>query len=379
MAKAHLLVWLLLLTLCGPATAAVWTSSTLACAQGPEFWCQSLEQALQCGALGHCLQEVWGHVEADDLCQECEDIVHILTKMTKENIFQDTIRKFLEHQCDVLPLKLLVPQCPHMLNLYFPLIINYFQSQIDARAICGHVGLCKLGHPEPGQEPAQEPRPLDPLLDGLVLPVLPPSETLQREAGPHTQDLSEQKFPIPLPFCWLCRMLIKRVQAVIPKGVLAVAVGQVCHVVPLVVGGICQCLAERYTVILLDALLGRVLPQLVCGLVLRCSTVDSFGPALVALESPLGEWPPQDPTCHLCLSLTTQARNSTLPATRQAVLQACHSAWPHREECEPFVEQHTPQLLTLMSRGWDAHTTCQALRVCTAPLSPLQCTHDAHF
>uniref|UniRef100_A0A8C2Q4K0 Saposin B-type domain-containing protein n=2 Tax=Euteleostomi TaxID=117571 RepID=A0A8C2Q4K0_CYPCA len=49
------------------------------------------------------------------------------------------------------------------------------------------------------------------------------------------------------------------------------AVGQVCHVVPLVVGGICQCLAERYTVLLLDALLGRVLPQLVCGLVLRCS------------------------------------------------------------------------------------------------------------
>uniref|UniRef100_A0A2K6GT58 Saposin B-type domain-containing protein n=1 Tax=Propithecus coquereli TaxID=379532 RepID=A0A2K6GT58_PROCO len=92
------------------------------------------------------------------------------------------------------------------------------------------------------------------------------------------QDLSEQQFPIPLPFCWLCKTLIKRVQAVIPKGVLAVAVAQVCHVVPLVVGGICQCLAERYTVIFLDALLGRVVPQLVCGLVLRCSSEDGAGP-----------------------------------------------------------------------------------------------------
>lgn len=67
---------------------------------------------------------------------------------------------------------------------------------------------------------------------------------------------------------------------------LAVAVSQVCHVVPLVVGGICQCLAERYTVLLLDALLGRVVPQLVCGLVLRCSTEDAIGPGKPATPSP---------------------------------------------------------------------------------------------
>lgn len=47
-----------------PQTEAVGTTSSQACAQGPEFWCQSLEQALQCRALGHCLQEVWGHAGA---------------------------------------------------------------------------------------------------------------------------------------------------------------------------------------------------------------------------------------------------------------------------------------------------------------------------
>lgn len=47
-----------------PQTAAVWNTSSLACAQGPKFWCQSVEQALQCRALGHCLQEVWGHAGA---------------------------------------------------------------------------------------------------------------------------------------------------------------------------------------------------------------------------------------------------------------------------------------------------------------------------
>ncbi|PNI42572.1 SFTPB isoform 3, partial [Pan troglodytes] len=370
----HLLQWLLLLlpTLCGPGTAA-WTTSSLACAQGPEFWCQSLEQALQCRALGHCLQEVWGHVGADDLCQECEDIVHILNKMAKEAIFQDTMRKFLEQECNILPLKLLMPQCNQVLDDYFPLVIDYFQNQIDSNGICMHLGLCKSRQPEPEQEPGMSdplPKPLrdplpDPLLDKLVLPVLPGA--LQARPGPHTQDLSEQQFPIPLPYCWLCRALIKRIQAMIPKGALAVAVAQVCRVVPLVAGGICQCLAERYSVILLDTLLGRMLPQLVCRLVLRCSMDDSAGPR---------EWLPRDSECRLCMSVTTQAGNSSEQAIPQAMLQACVGSWLDREKCKQFVEQHTPQLLTLVPRGWDAHTTCQALGVCGTMSSPLQCIHN---
>uniref|UniRef100_A0A8C0MZE4 Pulmonary surfactant-associated protein B n=1 Tax=Canis lupus familiaris TaxID=9615 RepID=A0A8C0MZE4_CANLF len=369
MAESHLLLWLLLLpTLCGLG-AADWSAPSLACARGPAFWCQSLEQALQCRALGHCLQEVWGNARADDLCQECQDIVRILTKMTKEAIFQDMVRKFLEHECDVLPLKLLTPQCHHMLGTYFPVVVDYFQSQINPKIICKHLGLCKPELPEPEQESELS----DPLLDKLILPELPGALQV---TGPHTQDLSEQQLPIPLPYCWLCRTLIKRIQAMIPKGVLAVTVGQVCHVVPLVVGGICQCLAERYTVLLLDALLGRMLPQLVCGLVLRCSHEDSAGPALASLPS---EWSPQESKCQLCMFVTTQAGNHSEQATPQAIRQACLSSWLDRQKCEQFVEQHMPRLQTLASGGRDAHTTCQALGACRTTFSPLQCIHIPHF
>lgn len=40
-------------------------------------------------------------------------------------------------------------------------------------------------------------------------------------------------------------------------------------------------------------------------------------------------------------------------------------AWVHPHpvcllpQCEQFVEQHLLQLQSLVSRGWDAHTTCQ--------------------
>lgn len=171
-----------------------------------------------------------------------------------------------------------------------------------------------------------------------------------------------------------------------PQGVLAVTVGQVCHVVPLVVGGICQCLAERYTVLLLDALLGRMLPQLVCGLVLRCSHEDSAGPGeppappplhyplssapppglalpspspvplhctnldrqeldtsagevltvfslfLTALASLPSEWSPQESKCQLCMFVTTQAGNHSEQATPQAIRQACLSSWLDRQK-----------------------------------------------
>ena len=40
------------------------------------------------------------------------------------------MRKFLEQECDVLPLKLLAPLCRHLLDTYFPLIIEHFQSHM---------------------------------------------------------------------------------------------------------------------------------------------------------------------------------------------------------------------------------------------------------
>ncbi|KAI4547120.1 hypothetical protein MG293_003675, partial [Ovis ammon polii] len=298
--------------------AAAGTTYSLACAQGPTFWCQSLEQALQCRALGHCLQEVWGHAEAVSTIQGCRETKGLRSSLWPAS--QDTVRKFLEQECDVLPLKLLVPQCRHLLDTYFPLIIDHFQSQMV----------------RPAHLASQPPC--------LPFPRVTPSthtQTRTRTHHTHTQsrklsapqlDLSQQRFPIPLPFCWLCRTLIKRIQAVIPKGVLAMTVAQVCHVVPLLVGGICQCLVERYSVILLDTLLGRMLPQLVCGLVLRCSSEDSAGPALPALGSLPGEWLPQDSECQLCMFVTTQAGNSSEQAMPQAMRQACLGTWLDRQK-----------------------------------------------
>ena len=52
----------------------------------------------------------------------------------------------MERECDILPLKLLVPQCHHMLDTYFPVVIDYFQNQI-VRAQQPHLQPASLHSP----------------------------------------------------------------------------------------------------------------------------------------------------------------------------------------------------------------------------------------
>ncbi|XP_068957062.1 pulmonary surfactant-associated protein B [Petaurus breviceps papuanus] len=287
----------------------------------------------------------------------------ILIKMAKERLFKKTVEHFLEEECSKLPLKLMIPNCQHMLDEYLSLIITRFQGQIPKR-ICGSLGLCEATVPLSAWEPGSQD-----LSEKLILASL---EDFPGRPGAHTQELLEQKFPIPLPFCWLCRTLLKKVQSVIPKSVLAVAVSQVCHIVPLVVGGICQCLAERYTVILLDAVMSRVLPQLVCGLVLRCSTEDGYGLGLLP-----NQWTPSDPDCHLCVSVTSRISselptNSTQQDIEKTLLSICNNPQLDWQECQGLVEHFYPSLLSLLPHGRAPHLICQALGMCERELSQPQ-------
>ncbi|XP_031805646.1 pulmonary surfactant-associated protein B [Sarcophilus harrisii] len=354
---------LLLLPLSSPSpspVAAARIPTLSACAQDLEFQCQDIETAILCGSLGRCFQKVWGHANEDDLCQECQDIMTILTKMAKETIFKKTIKNFLEEECSKLLMKLMVPSCQRMVDEYLSLLITHFQGQIPKR-ICGSLGLCEdktlLSSWEPESRAFSE---------NLVPAFL---EDFPGRPGAHTQDLIKQNFPIPLPFCWLCRTLLKKVQSVIPKSVLALAVSQVCHIVPLVAGGICQCLAERYTVILIDAVMSRVLPQLVCGLLLRCSTEQTYNLGLLP-----NQWTPSDPDCRLCVSVTSWAAselrgNSTERDVEKTLLSICNNPQLDWQECQGLVEQFYPSLRSLLHQGQDPHIICQTLGMCETELS----------
>lgn len=93
------------------------------------------------------------------------------------------------------------------------------------------------------------------------------------------QAATSKALPIPLPLCWLCRTFLARAEATIPKQAVAEAATKLCRVLPVVVVGACQCLVQRYGVLLVEEVLGRLGPRLLCRLLLSCGPEDGYAPS----------------------------------------------------------------------------------------------------
>uniref|UniRef100_A0A8C3GY60 Surfactant protein B n=1 Tax=Corvus moneduloides TaxID=1196302 RepID=A0A8C3GY60_CORMO len=159
--------------------------------------------------------------------------------------------------------RLTCPRCPLLQDVCamcqqlvgFLRRVSNQSTEEKPQQVCATVNLC---HGEPGVAPA--------------VPVLEvPGTHLQ---GPGGAGLSPEALPVPL--CWMCRKVVERAEAAVPVGSVAAAVAGLCRALPLPVAGACQCLAERYAALLLEGLLGRLGPRLLCRLFLACRNGDNW-------------------------------------------------------------------------------------------------------
>ncbi|CAM5127741.1 unnamed protein product [Natator depressus] len=343
---------LLLALLCGGSALAGRLLAQQGCAEGPTFWCRSLATAVQCGAVQSCARAGWNQAAKEDMCADCGQIITILTRMAKDSAFKDSIQKYLTHECTLLPLSILVPHCQKVVDTYFTLFIACLEGQIKPASICGKLGLCPT---DPSQDKSLDKCVLQ-LLQGLHLD-LPDGQT---QGGP-SKDL-----PFPLPLCWMCRSFVGRIESTIPKGAIAKSMSQLCHLLPGTIGGICQGLMEKYTTTVLDLILDKLGPRLICGMLLMCATGENCGP-----EPPLA----RSTECQACVTVTGLAKstvqvNSTVADVEAALLGACSGAHLGWQECKSFIEQHQPRLLTLLPKAWDPQSMCQELGACKAGTGP---------
>ncbi|XP_075031142.1 pulmonary surfactant-associated protein B [Calonectris borealis] len=232
------------------------------CGVPPPAWCQSWETALRCGALGHCARRAWAP-PATDICADCQQIVTLLTHMVNESATKATVEGFLRRECAALPVPTMVPPCQNLVHEYFSLLLTDLEGYLKPSAVCAHLELCPG---EPGGAPA-------------VPPLRTLSTRLQVTAG--------EALPVPLPLCWLCRTFLARAEATVPKETVATAAAGLCRVLPVAVAGACQCLAQRYAVLALEGLLGRLAPRLLCHLLLSCRPEEGYAP-LSPPRRPLG-------------------------------------------------------------------------------------------
>ncbi|XP_054853173.1 pulmonary surfactant-associated protein B [Eublepharis macularius] len=347
---------LLLLTL-------LWGGSALAneisihpqCAKGPTYWCKNLMTAIQCGTLQHCVQAGWNWTTNEDMCTDCEQIVTILMRMAKESAFKEAIQKYLEHECTTLPLQTLIPRCQTLVDTYFALFISTMEGQIKPSSVCTKLGLCH-----------SEPIASENTFDELVPVVEQFFQLLQGKAlitpNSQTQAKPGEELPIPLPLCWMCRSFVGRIESTLPKGAIAKSLSQLCRILPAAIAGMCQCLMEKYTVIIVDLILGKLGPRLICGMMLMCATEENCGP----------EMSPGLLPCQACLAISSQVKlslkaNTTQTEIEAALLSTCSSTYSDwQKECESFVYQHQSKLATLLTKPWSSQTTCQELGACVA-------------
>ncbi|XP_067326839.1 pulmonary surfactant-associated protein B [Anolis sagrei] len=335
---------------CGSAASA-WTPVEEGCAQGPVFWCRNLVTAVQCGALGHCMKAGWDPNTKEDLCADCKQVVSILIRMGKESALK-AIQKSLEDECKDLPLQTLAPQCKSLVDTYFAQFIAILEKQMAPGAICATLSFC------PPDLSAAKEDALETLF-AEIRGLLPPRS--------QTQKSPEDTFPIPLPTCWLCRSFVGKAEALIPTATIGTTVAQLCRVLPVSMGGMCQCLTEKYSATILDMVLGKVGPNLICGMMLMCATEDGSPdmlPAVPARDLPVD-------SCQACLTISSQVQgalqqNSTRVDMDLALLSACSHSFLGWEECKRFISQHQAQLFALLPKPWSSHDICQELGACAA-------------
>ncbi|XP_027553408.1 pulmonary surfactant-associated protein B isoform X3 [Neopelma chrysocephalum] len=139
------------------------------------------------------------------------------------------------------------------------------QSAVQVpRQICANLKLCPA---EPG--------------GAAAVPALGALGTHPQEPPPVPAAL-----PVPLPLCWLCRTFVAQAEAAIPVPRVAAAATGLCRALPLVAVGACQCLAQRYATLLIEGLLGRLGPRLLCRLLFVCQgTADDVDAPPALLEA----------------------------------------------------------------------------------------------
>ncbi|KAH0623002.1 hypothetical protein JD844_030887 [Phrynosoma platyrhinos] len=229
---------------------------------------------------------------------------------------------------------------------------------------CLKLGLCQ-SDPSGAQEDAFDME--FPGIRGLLLPQQGKALSL-----PHSQtqgSLEEEwLWPIPLPTCWLCRSFLGKLESIIPKATIGKAMGQLCRILPVAIGGMCQCLMEKYTVTIVDMIVAKLGPQLLCGMLLMCATDENCGPEIPPAVAPV---PLPVDRCQACLTISSKVKgaiqaNSTQAKVEGALLAACSSTFLNWEECKSFIYQHQPKLFTLLPKPWDSQTICQATQYCQA-------------
>ncbi|KAK2725726.1 hypothetical protein QYM36_000276 [Artemia franciscana] len=116
------------------------------CYKGPEYWCQNLNSAKECGAVKHCSQTTWLHKklpeDKEDICQICMEMVQEARDQLISNETQDELRQVFEGSCKLILVKAIRKECMKLADEFIPELVDMLASQMNPQMVCATAGLC---------------------------------------------------------------------------------------------------------------------------------------------------------------------------------------------------------------------------------------------
>ncbi|XP_026195324.1 prosaposin isoform X2 [Anabas testudineus] len=183
-----------------------------------------------------------------NVCQDCTQIFELLADMLSNPDLQKKIMTGIESLCDYMP-GATSKLCKEEVEKMLPLAINLITGLIKPAEVCKMIGLC-------GSCDQQEK-----ILRYLVAKAL--------------QDTVTSENVQPTSQCSFCLFLVKTLESLLPKerteGAVTKLLEEICHILPSTYKDQCEAIIEKFSKIVLDALLQYATPQNICALIHLCN------------------------------------------------------------------------------------------------------------
>lgn len=134
----------LLLFVAVAANAA--TLGTSKCGNGPAYWCETMIQAKECGAVQYCLDNNWPNIKkmvhsSADQCTDCITFLGEVKNLLSNVTVQNMVLQYLEDFCQSLGS--LAQECKDVFSEYGSLVFDILLEYFVPKNVCTDMGFCK--------------------------------------------------------------------------------------------------------------------------------------------------------------------------------------------------------------------------------------------
>ncbi|XP_054438191.1 proactivator polypeptide-like 1 [Pteronotus mesoamericanus] len=359
-------VLLLLPSLLGAALASP-IQGPQECARGAATWCQDLQAAVQCGAVGHCRGAVWGKPTARSLpCDLCQDVVAAGSNGLNPNATETDTLALVTKTCEWLPSLNSSAKCKEMADAHSSVLLYILRGDPGGAPaqVCAALTLCR-----PLQRPPATPGSLsEEDTSEAVAPFMASGPPSFRPLQPEDT------------VCQDCIQLVSRLQDAVGSNMSSLAEVTTQEQCKSLAPGLAL-LCKEYTLRFLapaEHMLKLVLPEETCERGGFCEAMP--GPAATEVPS-LDPVSPRERnlvqmntglTCDVCLQVIQELdqwldSDSTEALIRQGLERVC-SVMPASivRQCVTMVDMYSPTLVQFVTRV-PPEKVCGAVRLCSPP------------